>query len=122
MIEKLAEFVNGNAALVRRGRFVDFDILVGVGKVDYIIRIEGGQVRDVRQRRIAIESGCFTIRADAAVWEEHWRPEPRRDHHDLFSMLAAGLASFDGDTLPFMQNLQYFKDLLAAPRSANRAG
>ncbi|MGI9412549.1 MAG: hypothetical protein ACR2PM_02710 [Hyphomicrobiales bacterium] len=122
MIENLAEFVNGNDALVRRGRFVECAILVGVGEVDYIVRIDRGRVSDVRRRGISIESGRFTIRAPAKVWREHWQPMPKRDHHDLFSMLAAGLAHIDGDLLPFMQNLLYFKDLLAAPRSARAAG
>ncbi len=116
MIEKLAEFANGNQALVRRGRYVDFAILVGMGEVDYIVRIDSGRVADVRRRRVNIDSGRFAIRAPAAIWEEFWKPMPKRDHHDLFSMLAAGLARIDGDLLPFMQNLQYFKDLLAAPR------
>jgi hypothetical protein len=44
---------------------------------------------------------------------------PKREHHDLFSMMAAGLAQIDGDLLPFMQNLQYFKDLLGALRPAS---
>jgi hypothetical protein len=122
MIENLADFVNGNDALVRRGRYVDFEILVGVGEVDYIVHIDGGRVTDVSRRRVNIESGRFAIRAPAEIWQEFWQPVPKRDHHDLFSMLAAGLAQIDGDLLPFMQNLQYFKDLLAAPRSAAAAG
>ena len=118
MIENLAGFVNDNEALVRRGRYVDFAILVGVGEVDYIVRLDRGRVTDVRRRRVNIESGRFAIRAPAEIWTEFWQPMPKRDHHDLFSMLAAGLAQIDGDLLPFMQNLQYFKDLLAAPRPA----
>jgi len=122
VIEKLASFVNDDAALVRRGRYVNLAILVGVGETDYIVEIDGGLVADVRPRGVNIESGCFAVRAPAAVWAEHWRPMPKRDHHDLFSMMAAGLARIDGDLLPFMQNLLYFKDLLAAPRAANGAG
>ena len=33
-------------------------------------------------------------------------------------MLAAGILKIDGDLLPLIQNLQYFKDVLAAPRDA----
>ncbi len=116
MIERLAEFVNGNAALVRQGRYVDFAILVGVGEIDYIVEIDAGRIAQVRRRTINIESGRFAIRAAAEVWQEHWTPMPKRDHHDLFSMMAAGLASIDGDIAPFMQNLLYFKALLSAPR------
>ena len=43
---------------------------------------------------------------------------PRRDHHDFWSMLAAGIAKIDGDLLPLIQNLQYFPDVLATPRDA----
>ena len=119
MIENLADYVNNDSALVRRGRFVNCDILVGIGNLDYIVKIEEGRVTAARPRRLSIESGLFAIRASAKIWEEFWRPMPKRDHHDLFSMMAAGLAQIDGDLLPFMQNLQYFKDLLGAPRPAS---
>ncbi len=118
MIEELADFVNRNEALVRRGRHVNYPILVGVGETDFIVSIEQGRVANVRRREISIDSGRFAIRAPAEVWHEFWQPLPKRDHHDLFSMMAAELAQIDGDLLPFMQNLLYFKDLLAAPRLA----
>ena len=76
-------------------------------------------VTGVRHRQLNIDSGRFAIRAPAEIWEEFWRPMPKREHHDLFSMMAAGLAQIDGDLLPFMQNLQYFKDLLGALRPAS---
>ena len=69
-------------------------------------------------RRLATSTGRFTIRAATPAWEEFWKPVPRRDHHDLWSMLAAGILKIDGDLLPLIQNLQYFKDVLAAPRDA----
>ena len=117
MIERLADLVNQNQALVKRGRFVNFSFLVGIGDKDYIITIERGRVAGVRLRQIEIDSGCFAIRAPAEIWEEFWQPIPKRDHHDLFSMMAAGLAKIDGDLLPFIQNLLYFKELLAVPRA-----
>ena len=116
MIEKLAKFVNNEPALIRRGRYVNFSILVGVGEVDYIVHIAGGRVTGVQRRQINIDSGRFALRAPEKIWKEFWQPTPKRNHHDLFSLLAAGLVRIDGDLLPFMQNLQYFKDLLAAPR------
>ena len=119
MIENLADYVNNDSALVRRGRFVNCDILVGIGNLDYIVKIEEGRVTAARLRRLNIESGLFAVRASAKIWEEFWHPMPTREHHDLFSMMAAGLAQIDGDLLPFMQNLQYFKDLLGAPRPAS---
>ena len=108
--------VNADQALVRRGRYVSLSFLLGVGETDYVVTIEQGRVSSVEPRRLATVTGRFTIRAAAATWAEFWKPLPKRDHHDLWAMLAAGLAKIDGDLLPLMQNLQYFKDMLAAPR------
>lgn len=118
MIEKIAENVNGNAALLRHGRFVSLDFLVGVGDTDYVVSVREGRIESVEPRRLQTHSGVFAVRADEAAWAEHWQTMPRRGRHDLFSMVADGAAQFDGDLLPLMQNLQYFKDVLASPRPA----
>ena len=120
-IDRLLECVNADAALVRRGRFVTLAFLLGVGDHDYVVTIAQGRVVSVERRRLATITGRFTVRAAAPVWQEFWTAVPKRDHHDLLSMLAAGLAKIDGDLLPLMQNLQYFKDVLAAPRPARAA-
>ena len=117
LIERLEELVNENAALVRRGRYVSLAFLWGIGDDDYIVEIVRGRVVGVDKRALATNSGLFTVRAPAEVWAEFWKPLPKRNHHDLFSMLSVGLAEIDGDVVPLMQNLQYFKDLLAAPRA-----
>ena len=40
--------------------------------------------------------------------------------HDLFALTKRGAASMEGDLRPLLQNLQYFKDLLALPRAEAR--
>ena len=117
LMDSLQAVVNEDASLQHWGRRVSLEFLLGVGNTDYLIRIEEGNVTGVRLRSLPIESGVFTIRAAADVWAEHWRPVPKRDYHDLFSMLSAGLAQLDGDITPLMQNLIYFKELIAAPRT-----
>ena len=116
MIDRLQPRVNADEALVRRGRYVSLSFLLGVGAEDHVVTIEQGRVSSVAPRRLATVTGRFTIRAARPVWEEFWKPVPKRDHNDLWAMLAAGLAKIDGDLLQLMQNLQYFKDVLAAPR------
>lgn len=116
MIDRIRDRVNADDALVRRGRYVSLSFLVGVGEEDYVVTIEQGRVASVERRSLATGTGRFTIRAAAPVWNEFWKPLPKRSHHDLWAMLAAGIAKIDGDLLPLMQNLQYFKDVLAAPR------
>jgi pimeloyl-ACP methyl ester carboxylesterase len=114
--------VNADAALLRRGRYVTLAFVLGIGADDYVIDIDAGRIVAVARRRLATESGRFAIRAEGEVWREFWRPIPAPLHHDLFALLSAGLARIDGDLLPLMQNLQYFKDLLAAPRPAPDPG
>jgi hypothetical protein len=116
LVRRLPEAVNGDAALVRRGRRVTLSFLLGVGDTDYLVTIATGRVTAVEPRSLVTVTGRFSIRAARPVWEEFWQPVPRRDHHDLWAMLAAGKATLEGDLLPLMQNLQYFKDVLAAPR------
>ena len=54
------------------------------------------------------------------VWNKHWLKLPPRDYHDIFAMLAKNLIYIDGDLTPFIQNLQYFKDLIASYRKIKR--
>ncbi|MGI9335856.1 MAG: hypothetical protein ACR2RL_22135 [Gammaproteobacteria bacterium] len=117
MFENRKDRVNADAALGRRGRWVNLTFLLGAGEEDYLVTIAEGRVKHVELRPLATATGVFTIRAGRATWEEHWKAMPRRDYHDLWSMLAKGLARIDGDLLPLMQNLQYFKDVVASPRA-----
>jgi hypothetical protein len=122
MIEEITARVNADTALVRRGRFVSLDFLVGVGEADYIVSVREGHIAGVENRRVQTHTGRFSVRASSDVWAEHWKLMPQRGRHDLFSMVAAGLAEFDGDLLPLMQNLQYFKDVLSSPRPVAAEG
>ena len=49
-------------------------------------------------------------------------PEPRPGWHDLFALTKRKEAVLEGDLHPFMAHLQYFKDVLALPRSLRAAG
>ena len=112
----LAERVNADAALVRRGRWVNLMFTFGIDDTSYLIEIEQGRVKALRPRVVLTDSGVFSIRASSDTWAEHWRPMPRRDYHDVWSMLPKGLVALDGDLVPLIQNLQYFKDVIASVR------
>lgn len=118
MLEQLKDRVNDDAMLVRRGRWVNLTFLFGMDQDDYLVTITGGRILNVEARRLSTQTGVFTIRADGATWKEHWQAIPRRDYHDIWSMLPKGLAQIDGDLLPLIQNLQYFKDVIASLRDA----
>jgi len=114
----LSSLVNADPALVHRGRWVDLTFTIGVGEVDYLITIKQGKIIKISQRKLQTTTGRFSIRAEASSWRKHWQKIPQRDYHDIFAMLAKGLVKIDGDLLPLMQNLQYFKDLISKNRES----
>ena len=61
-------------------------------------------------------SWCFSYRASVTAWTEFWKPAPRPGWHDLLALTKSGEAVLEGNLLPFMTHLQYFKDVLALPR------
>ena len=116
IINELRKLVNRNAALTRRGKWVNLSFIFGVDNDDYLISIKNGKIIQIQKRNLATESGIFAIRAAKSTWKEHWRCIPKRDFHDIWSMLPKQLVTLDGNLLPLIQNLQFFKDIIASPR------
>jgi acyl-CoA hydrolase len=110
--------VNADPALVHRGRWVNLTFTLGVGDIDYLITVQQGKIIKITQRTLQTVTGRFSIRADAHSWRKHWQKSPQRDYHDIFAMLAKDIVHIDGDLLPLMQNLQYFKDLISKNRES----
>lgn len=117
-LEKLAEWVNHDAALVRRGRFLTMTFLVEVGETAYLVTVIEGRVHRVERGPFLLRSWTFAVRAPADVWQRFWEPVPAPGYHDLFALTKGGLARLEGNLQPLMANLQYLKDVLAAPRRA----
>jgi hypothetical protein len=115
--ERLPELVNGNAALMRRGRFLSVDFLLGVGDDEYLIEVRAGHVAGVKRGPFVMRPGRFAIHAGKGAWSKFWAKEPPPGFHDIFAMTKSGAARIDGDLHPLMANLRYVKDLLEAPRA-----
>jgi len=118
MIDKLATLVNADADLVHRGRFVDTTFLVGIDDTDTLIRVQEGRVVGVTAGPFITPNYSFALRAPRAVWEKFWQPLPPPGFNDVFALVKQKLLRLEGDLHPFMANLLYFKDVLAAPRRA----
>jgi hypothetical protein len=58
----------------------------------------------------------FALRASREVWEKFWQPLPPFGFTDIFALVKQKLMRVEGDIHPFMANLLYFKDVIAAPR------
>ncbi len=120
MIDTIARLVNADAGLVRRGRFVDTTFLLAIDDADTLIRIQEGRVTKVTPGPSITPDYSFALRASREVWEKFWQPLPPLGFTDIFALVKQKLMRVEGDIHPFMANLLYFKDVIAAPRQANQ--
>lgn len=121
-LERLPELVNGNAALVRRGRHFNADFLVEVGDRPHIVTVTQGRVTAVTEPRLALgRSWVFAVRASAEVWQRFWEPVPPPGYHDLIALLRYGRLHLEGNLQPLMANLLYVKLLLESLRGEVRS-
>jgi hypothetical protein len=116
MIERLPELVNQNAALLRRGRHLDLDILIEIGAVPYYVSITGGRIARLDRGPLLMRSWALAFRGAEDAWRQFWQPFPPPHFHDIFALAKRGEFRIEGDVHPLMANLLYFKEMLAAPR------
>jgi hypothetical protein len=121
MIERLAELVNRDENLVRRGRHVNTTFLVEVGDARYLVGIAEGRVTDVKTGPFATPSYSFALRGSREAWETYWQPVPPPGFNHLFALSKRQGLRIEGDLHPLMANLLYFEDVLAAPRTEARS-
>ncbi len=118
---RLPVLLDRDAALIHRGRFLDADCLLGSTVQSFHVAIRSGRIVDMVPAPILMRSWRFAYRATPQAWTAFWEPVPKAGWHDLLSLTKRGEAALEGDIQPFMTNLQYFKDVLALPRSQGAA-
>ena len=118
---KIPALLEQDPALIRRGRFLDCDCLLGPMDRPFHVAIRAGKIADFTPAPVLMRSWRFAYRATPEAWAQYWQPVPRPGWHDLLSLTKRGEAVLEGDLHPFMANLQYFKDVLALPRALAKA-
>jgi hypothetical protein len=116
MIDNIARLVNADANLVRRGRFVDTTFMMAIDDTYYLIHIQQGRVTKITPGPFITPNYSFCLRASREVWEKFWQPLPPLGFTDVFALVKQKLMRVEGDIHPFMANLLYFKEVIAAPR------
>ena len=116
VLERLAELVNADAGLVRRGRYLSTTFLVETGDTAWLVSVHEGHVTRVERGPFLMRAWSFAVRASEEAWQRFWEPVPAAGWHDLFAMTKGGHATVEGDLRPLMANLRYVKDVLAKPR------
>lgn len=118
MLEKLADAVNSNAPLIRRGQYLDTVFLVQIGSRNWIVTVEKGRIASVTPERLAITSWSFALRASQETWAAFWISAPKPGFHDLMALVKGRHLKVEGDVTTFMANLRYIKDVLGSLRGA----
>jgi len=118
---ELPALLDADATLVARGSSLSTACLLGLKDYPFYIAFAAGRIVEMTLAPVPMRSWSFSYRASPAAWIEFWKPVPRPGWHDLFALTKSGEAVLEGDLLPFMTHLQYFKDLLALPRAGNGA-
>ncbi len=116
MIERIAELVNTDPAIMRWGRHLNDAFMVEVGGDQYLLTVRAGRVEAVEKGPLVQRAWRFAIRARADCWEKFWQKVPAPGWHDLFALLRRGDVAFEGDQRVLMSHLMYLKLLLASPR------
>ena len=112
MIEALKDLVNANPALVRRGRWTNAVMLLGIGDQNWIIEIRDGRIANLAPEDWTVSSWDFAIRGTADAWAKFWSPMPPPMHHDISALVRAGKVRLDGDIDMLMANFLYLKLVL----------
>jgi hypothetical protein len=112
----LPRLIAPDTDLQRRGRWLTADCRIDVGDEPFFLSIRDGALASFERGLKLMRSTAFVFRASDEAWIAFWQPVPEPGWHDLLALTKRGAASVDGDLRPFLQNLQYFKDLLALPR------
>ena len=118
-VDRWIENVNSKKSLVYKGRWVNLTFTFGINDKDLLIKIIKGKIQSITTRTVKTQSGIFRIHGLSESWDKHWLKIPPRDYHDIFAMLAKNIITIDGDLTPLIQNLQYFKDLIASNKSSD---
>lgn len=120
IVEQLPGLVNGDAALVRRGRFLTTRFLLEVGTASYLVAVVEGRIAAIERGPFLLRSWTFAVRGPLEAWERFWKALPEPGEHDIFAMVKQGRTRLEGDLQPLMANLRYVKDVLAVPRRLAR--
>jgi hypothetical protein len=118
MIEALKARVNGDEALVRRGRYLTTTFLLEIGQTAWLVSIFEGKVVSVTSGPFVMPSSSFALRAPEQEWQKFWSARPPPGSNDLMALIKRRVLKADGNLQIFMANLRYFKEALAKLRAS----
>jgi hypothetical protein len=112
--------VNGDAVLLRRGRYLNTICELDIGGDSVLLRISDGRIADVQRNPSVMPSADFAVIGEAAIWRRFLAADPPPGDHDLFAFLKRRELRIVGDLHPLMSYLLYWKGVFACLRDAAR--
>ncbi len=109
----LAERVNSDAPLLRRGQYFSTVFALALGARHFRLTVGNGRLLGVEPPPLVMPSWTFAIHAPVDAWCKFAERVPAPGFHDLFAMLRPGTLTFEGDVHPLMANLLYIKGVCA---------
>ncbi|MCP1851179.1 hypothetical protein QA635_18080 [Bradyrhizobium brasilense] len=116
MIDTLKERVNGDAGLVRRGRYLTTTFLLEIGAAAWLIAIHEGRIVAVTKGPFVMPSSSFALRTSQAEWDRFCEKRPPPGSNDLMALIKRRVLKAEGELQIFMANLRYFKEALGKLR------
>lgn len=113
---RLPALLAADPGLQRRGRWLDATCRIDIGAEPFHLALRDGTLTGFERGPRLLRAVSFAVRGSDEAWRRHWQPVPAPGWHDLFALTKRGAVQLDGDLRPLLQNLQFFKDLLALPR------
>lgn len=97
--------------------WVDARCLVQIGETPLLLVVERGRI-ELREGLPPLTAWDFSVRGACEAWRALWQAVPAPGSHDIFALAKRRELVIEGDLRGLMANLQLFKNLLEAPRTA----
>jgi len=114
--QRLPDLIANDSDLLRLGRYLTIEFMVEIGSVPFYLSIDRGRLAAMERGPQLMRPWIFAVRGTEEAWSRFWQPIPEPGWHDIFALMKRQAVRVEGDLRPFMANLQYIKNLLAAPR------
>src|SRR3954452_11935118 len=83
----LADIVNADPVLLRRGRYLNTICQLDIGADTFLLRIIDGRIAEMRQGPFVTPSATFAISGEAGMWGRLLAAAPPPGDHDLLAFV-----------------------------------
>ena len=116
MFKSLIEKNERRSELSIMAQYLNTCFMISTVDDEYLVKIEKGIVTNVKEGPFVMPSYTFKLTASKEEWFKFLQTTPQPGSHDIIAMLRRKVLKFEGDLLPLMSHLLYFKFLLASLR------